>query len=58
VEFVSNVYRVNHHRVIQCNIRDITERKQAEEQVNYHARLLRHINDAVIATDDQIRITA
>ena len=31
VEFVSNVYFVNHHKVIQCNIRDITERKQAEE---------------------------
>jgi len=26
VEFVSNVYLVNHHKVIQCNIRDITER--------------------------------
>ena len=31
VEFVSNVYRVNHLKVIQCNIRDITERKRAEE---------------------------
>jgi PAS domain S-box-containing protein len=27
VEFVSNVYLVNDHKVIQCNIRDITERK-------------------------------
>jgi PAS domain S-box-containing protein len=26
-EFVSNVYLVNHHKVIQCNIRDTTERK-------------------------------
>ena len=34
------------------------DRKQAEEQAKYHARLLRHINDAVIATDDQLRITA
>jgi PAS domain S-box-containing protein len=32
VEFVSNVYLVNHHKVIQCNIRDITDRKQAEEE--------------------------
>jgi diguanylate cyclase (GGDEF)-like protein/PAS domain S-box-containing protein len=30
VEFVSNVYMVNGWRVIQCNIRDITARKQAE----------------------------
>src|SRR6266508_5511244 len=34
------------------------EHKRAEEQIKYHARLLRHINDAVIATDDQFRITA
>ena len=31
VEFVSNVYRVNKKNVIQCNIRDITERKQEEK---------------------------
>ena len=30
VEFVSNVYWADGERVIQCNIRDITERKQAE----------------------------
>jgi diguanylate cyclase (GGDEF)-like protein/PAS domain S-box-containing protein len=34
VEFVSNVYKVNGWRVIQCNIRDITERKQAEERAH------------------------
>ena len=27
VEFVSNVYLVNGEKVIQCNIRDITDRK-------------------------------
>ena len=31
MEFVSNVYTVNNHKVIQCNIRDITDRKRAEE---------------------------
>jgi PAS domain S-box-containing protein len=30
VEFVSNIYLVGGKKVIQCNIRDITERKQAE----------------------------
>lgn len=30
VEFVSNLYAVNHSRIIQCNIRDITIRKRAE----------------------------
>ena len=32
VEFVSNVYEEDGHQVIQCNIRDITERKRAEEE--------------------------
>lgn len=31
VEFVSNVYEESGNQVIQCNIRDITERKEAEE---------------------------
>jgi PAS domain S-box-containing protein len=30
VEFVSNVYNVGHQLVIQCNIRDVTDRKRAE----------------------------
>jgi PAS domain S-box-containing protein len=33
VEFTSNVFLTNHLRVVQCNIRDITERKQAQEQL-------------------------
>jgi PAS domain S-box-containing protein len=33
VEFVSNVYLVNGKKVIQCNIRDITAHKHAEELV-------------------------
>jgi PAS domain S-box-containing protein len=32
VEFVSNVYDEDRHPVIQCNIRDITDRKNAEEE--------------------------
>ena len=32
VEFVSNVHEVDHRRVIQCNIRNITERKQTEKE--------------------------
>ena len=30
VEFVSNVYQAGDKNVIQCNVRDITERKRAE----------------------------
>jgi PAS domain S-box-containing protein len=36
VEFISNVYSEGHHPVIQCNIRDITERKLAEEVTQRH----------------------
>ncbi len=32
VEFVSNAYHVGGNKVIQCNIRDITERKKLEEE--------------------------
>jgi PAS domain S-box-containing protein len=33
VEFVSNIYDVGPKRVIQCNIRDISGRKQAEAEI-------------------------
>ena len=33
VEFISNVYAVDGHKVIQCFIRDITQQKQAEDKL-------------------------
>ena len=45
VEFVSNVYLVNHHKVIQCNIRNITERKRAEEALKRQTAELRARNE-------------
>lgn len=40
VEFVSNVYEVNNLKVIQCNIRDISERIHAEKSLReVHWRL-------------------
>jgi diguanylate cyclase (GGDEF)-like protein/PAS domain S-box-containing protein len=41
VEFVSNVYWVGEERVIQCNVRDITERKQAQNTLLKSQALLR-----------------
>ena len=41
VEFVSNVYWAGREKVIQCNIRDITERKQAQDALLKSAALLR-----------------
>ena len=31
VEFISNVYLVGDKKIIQCNIRDITDRKRTEK---------------------------
>jgi diguanylate cyclase (GGDEF)-like protein/PAS domain S-box-containing protein len=41
VEFVSNVYLVKDEKVIQCNIRDITERSKAHEALLTMQALLR-----------------
>ncbi len=41
VEFVSNVYLVGDEKVIQCNIRDITEHKQAQDALLKNEALLR-----------------
>jgi PAS domain S-box-containing protein len=38
VEFVSNVYTVDETLVVQCNIRDITQRKHAEEALQEQLR--------------------
>lgn len=37
VEVVANAYREDHHKVIQCNIRDITERSRLEKQMQEQA---------------------
>lgn len=46
VEFVSNVYRINGGEVIQCNIRDITERKRMEDALVNSERNLKAVFDA------------
>jgi PAS domain S-box-containing protein len=44
VEFVSNLYAINGDSVIQCNIRDITDRKRAEEESKRYASELEAVN--------------
>jgi PAS domain S-box-containing protein len=51
VEFVSNVYLANNIKVIQCNIRDITERTNIQNEIKFQADLLNNVGQAVIATD-------
>ncbi|MBW2493047.1 MAG: PAS domain S-box protein [Deltaproteobacteria bacterium] len=40
VEFISNVYTVDHTKVIQCNIRNITARKEVEEEIKQRMKSL------------------
>jgi PAS domain S-box-containing protein len=54
VEVVANLYTENDRRIIQCNIRDITERKEAEQhvkllmaEVNHRAKNLLAVVQAV-----------
>jgi PAS domain S-box-containing protein len=51
VEFISNVYEVNGAKVIQCNIRDITKRKQAEARLQLQSTALEAAANAIIITD-------
>ena len=44
VEFVSNVYLVNHQKVILCSIRDISERKRLEQALHESSLELQHKN--------------
>ena len=49
VEFVSNIYLVNDHKVIQCNIRDVTERKRGEAKL---LEMNRHLEDATARANE------
>jgi PAS domain S-box-containing protein len=49
VEFVSNVYQAGEKKVIQCNIRDITERKRTEDKLKAS---LKEIGDLKSALDE------
>jgi PAS domain S-box-containing protein len=44
VEFVSNIYQVDQRQVIQCNIRDITERSRLERQTHEQAEALAELH--------------
>jgi PAS domain S-box-containing protein len=51
VEFVSNVYAVDGGNVIQCNIRDITERRKAETERARLTMAIEQSEEIVFITD-------
>ena len=53
VEFVSNVYLVDHSKVIQCNIRDITERKRADAERKRMMAAIEQVAETIVVTDAQ-----
>jgi PAS domain S-box-containing protein len=61
VEVIGNVYAVNFHKIIQCNIRDITIRKQAEnalrETKEYLENLIGYANAPIVVWDPRFEIT-
>ena len=61
VEFVTSIYRINRRRVLQCNLRDVTERKKAEfllrqSEVKYR-HLLETLHEVVYSVDFKGYIT-
>ncbi|HEX7669036.1 MAG TPA: PAS domain S-box protein, partial [Polyangiaceae bacterium] len=51
VEFVSNVYLVHDHKVIQCNIRDITVRKRIEAERERLSAAIEQAAEVVLVVD-------
>ena len=49
VEFVSNAYLVGDENVIQCNIRDVTERKRTEAALSASRQIVEEIVNAIPA---------
>jgi PAS domain S-box-containing protein len=55
VEFVSNVYQVDGSKVIQCNIRNITERKQAEAKRKEYSLKLQVLSRRLVEAQETER---
>jgi PAS domain S-box-containing protein len=58
VEFVSNVYKAGDENVIQCNVRDITQRKRTEAALVRLASIVESSDDAIIGKNLDSIITS
>lgn len=60
VEFVSNVYQINHGKVIQCNIRDVTERKRDERAIKkaqeYSDSIVETIRESLLVLSADLKV--
>ncbi len=60
VEFVSNVYKENGYKVVQCNIRDITERRRVERELakalGYADDIIETLREPFVVLDDDLRV--
>jgi PAS domain S-box-containing protein len=55
VEFVSNVYQISGGRVVQCNIRNITKRRRAEEKLKEYSRKLQVLSRRLVEVQETER---
>jgi len=52
-EFISNVYMVGNQKVIQCNIREISEFKKSDEKLILLSKALEVAANGIVITDDK-----
>ncbi len=51
IEWVSTLFQANGHEVLQCNVRDITDRRRAEEARLHLAAIVASSDDAILSKD-------
>jgi len=51
IEWVSTLFQANGHQVIQCNVRDITDRRRAEEALLRTSAIVSSSYDAILSKD-------
>ncbi len=57
IELLCSLGSRGEHQLIQCTIRDLTEKKKAEHQLHFQAHLLDMVGEAVIAIDLEAKVT-